>query len=73
MTNTGAGLGVSFWVSATVRNISSTSEKVRMGRLPLSVRMGQSPSLAVGDRMVILPSTTAPTISCSRKYSIRIS
>ena len=52
---------------------SSTSEKVRMGRLLLSVPMGQPPSFAVGGRMVILPSTAASTTSCSRKYSIRIS
>ena len=34
---------------------------------------GVQPVCAVEGRMVILPSTTASTISCSRKYSIRIS
>ena len=31
------------------------------------------PPCPAGDRMVILPSTAASSISCSRKYSIRIS
>mgnify|MGYP004597730743 CR=1 FL=1 len=34
---------------------------------------GFQPVCAVEGRMVILPSTTASSISCSRKYSIRIS
>ena len=69
----GGRLGLRLSSAAPTASPSSTSEKVRMGRLLLSVRMGQPPSLAVGGRMVIRPSTAASSISCSRKYSIRIS